>query len=177
MGALTPARRLFGSREHEHRPYFRAGLPASCVMPSWPFRLHPPDVPRPRFPTLPLSEDRFPAALRVEISPSGCRLIAHVRPYRVRHPTDWSLPVDCSPPRLAATQLSLGTGRRAYARRGLPPLCHDTLAGAHPCRAKRGHPCLPPRNPCVPLRSLRWSCLRALGCLCALAWCRCPTEG
>ena len=58
------------------------------------------------------------------------RLIAHVWPYRVRYPTDWSFPVDCSPPRLAATQLSLGTGRRAYARRGFAPLCHGTIAGA-----------------------------------------------
>ena len=80
-------------------------------------------MPRRRFRTLPLSEHRFPApraGLRFRLPTR--RLIAHVRPYRVRHPTDWSLPVDCSPPRLAATQLSLGTGRRAYARRGLPPL-------------------------------------------------------
>ncbi len=73
---------------------------------------------------------RFPASRGLRFRHSPRRLIAHVRPYRVRHPTDWSLPVDCSPPRLAATQLSLGTGRRAYARRGLSPPCHGTIAGA-----------------------------------------------
>src|SRR5690606_37542169 len=51
--ALTPARRLFGSREHAHRPS-RAGLPASCATPSSPFRLHPPDGPHRRFGTLPV---------------------------------------------------------------------------------------------------------------------------
>src|SRR6266536_1017518 len=99
-------------------------------MPWPPFRLHPPDVPRPRFVTLPLSAERFPASPRVETSHIRSRLVAHVRPYRVCHPTDRWLPPVCSPPRRAATQLSLGTGRRASARRGLAPLCHGTIAGA-----------------------------------------------
>src|SRR5688572_20159695 len=85
-----------------------------------------PDVAFTRYPSATVGSPR----VRVEISPCPRWLIAHVRPYRVRHPTDWSFPLDCSPPRLTATQLSLGTGRRAYARRGLPPLCHGTIAGA-----------------------------------------------
>ena len=42
--ALTPARRLFGAKAHEHRPS-RAGLPTSRTPPSCPFRLHSPGVP------------------------------------------------------------------------------------------------------------------------------------
>ena len=94
--------------EHEHPPV-RAGLPASCATPLSPFRLHPPHAPCRRFCTLPHSVDS-PATRTPEISPFECRLIDHVRPYRVRHPTDWGLTSDCSPPRLAATQLSLVTG-------------------------------------------------------------------
>ena len=115
--------------EHEHRPD-----PAQVSLRPVPCRhdhsvsthLTCPGVAFTRYPLAPVGS-RIAA---VEISPVRRRLIAHVRPYRVRHPTDWSLPVDCSPPRLTATQLSLGTGRRAYARRGLPPLCHGTIAGA-----------------------------------------------
>jgi hypothetical protein len=89
-----------------------------------------PTCPNAAFARYPSAAADLPHRLRVETSPCTSRLVAHVRPYRVRHPTDWSLPVDCSPPRLTATQLSLGTGRRAYARRGFPPLSHGTIAGA-----------------------------------------------
>jgi hypothetical protein len=46
-----------------------------------------------------------------------------VRPNRVRHPMGSSFTSDCSPHRLATTQLSLVTGRRASARGGLAPPC------------------------------------------------------
>ena len=54
----------------------RAGLPASCAMPSCPFRLHPPHVPRHRFCTLPLSGRRFPATrgLRFRLLRAGSSL-------------------------------------------------------------------------------------------------------
>jgi len=54
-------------------------------------------------------------------SPLGGGLAGSIRPNRVRHPTDWSFISCYFPPRLAATQLQLITGRRVYARRGLPP--------------------------------------------------------
>jgi hypothetical protein len=53
-----------------------------------------------------------------------------VRPNRVRTPTDRSFTSRCSPPRLAATQLRSVSGRRAYARRGLAPLCTRAFGGA-----------------------------------------------
>ena len=86
--------------------------------------------PRRRFRTLPLSARRSPRRrrLRLRLSPAGSS--RHARPNRVRHPTDWSFTSGCSPPRLAATQLPLVTGRRAYAWRGLAPLCRGTIAGA-----------------------------------------------
>ncbi len=117
-------------REHEHRPD-----PAQVSLRPVPCR-HDHSVsthqtcPGIAFTRYPSADTGSPPDRWVEISPVPGRLIAHVRPYRVRYPTDWSLPVDCSPPRLAATQLSLGTGRRAYTRRGLSPLCHGTIAGA-----------------------------------------------
>ena len=125
-------------REHEHRLDSRAGLPASCATPSRPFRLHPPGVPRRRFCTLPLSERRFPARPRVEISPFASRLIAHAWPYRVCPPTDWSLPVDCSPPRLAATQLSLGSGPESVWPEGDSHPSVVAPLQAHSHRASRG---------------------------------------
>ena len=74
-----------------------------------------------RFRTLPLSPGGF---LRVQVWTSSLprRLVRFRRPYRVRYPTDWSCASDCSPPRLAAAQLSSASGRRAYAWRGLAPL-------------------------------------------------------
>jgi hypothetical protein len=42
-------------------------------------------------------------------------------PNRVRHPTDWSFPFRCFPPRLTATQFRSGTGRRAFTWSGLSP--------------------------------------------------------
>lgn len=99
-------------------------------MPSWPFRLQPPHVPRPRFRTLPLSAGRVPASPQVEISPLPEQAHHARQAESSSFPTDWSVPFDCSPPRLTATQLSLGTGRRAFARRGLPPLSHGAIAGA-----------------------------------------------
>ena len=116
-------------RAHEHRPFPRRSPCVLChaviTIPSPPTRRAP----------LPLSHatpqpQPVPRVREVETSPVPGRLIAHVRPYRVRHPTDWSLSFGCSPPRLAVTQLPLDTGRRAYARRGLAPLCRGTIAGA-----------------------------------------------
>ena len=84
---------------------------------------------RRRFVTLPLSAT---AALCSQSRTSSftSRLVGAVRPNRVRHPTDWSFTSGCSPPRLAATQLPLVTGRRAHAWGGLAPPCPCTLAGA-----------------------------------------------
>lgn len=79
---------------------------------------------------------RYPSAVsvscprQVEISPFPSWLITRARPYRVRYPMDWSLPVDCSLHHLTMTQFPLGTGRRASTWRGLAPLCRGTIAGA-----------------------------------------------
>jgi hypothetical protein len=120
---------------HEHRPD-----PAQVSLRPVPCR---DDHSVSNHPTCPgVALTRYPLATPVPRICCGPRfrhsrrwLITHVRPNRVRYPTDWSFPVDCSPPRLAATQLSLGTGRRAYARRGLSPLCHGTIAGARRMRS------------------------------------------
>jgi hypothetical protein len=77
---------------------------------------------------------RYPSAWQVSSKglgfATGWQARRRVRPNRVRPPADGSFTVGCSPPRLAATQFPLVTGRRAYAWRGLPPLCVSTLAGA-----------------------------------------------
>jgi hypothetical protein len=63
-----------------------------------------------RFGTLPLSSMDL-LLPQVQASPFPSRLARHTRPFRVRHPTDWSFTSCCSPPRLAATQLQSVTGR------------------------------------------------------------------
>jgi hypothetical protein len=106
-----------------------------------------PTCPDPAFARYPSATVGFPPSCGSRFRLCTSRLIAHVRPNRVRYPTDWSFPADCSPPRLVATQLSLGTGRRACARRGLPPLSHGAIAGAHRGREKRLVSFPPPSEP------------------------------
>ena len=142
-------------------------------MPSWPFRLQPPHVPRPRFRTLPLSAGRFPASPQVEISPLPEQAHHARQAESSSFPTDWSVPFDCSPPRLTATQLSLGTGRRAFARRGLPPLSHGAIAGALGPRAARGLV-----NRAIPPSQARRDCTRACdGAIALFARRRPPAAG
>ena len=61
MDALTPAGPALrlSDTEHEHRPCYPTGLPASRARPLRPFRPQPPDRPRRRFLTLPLSATGF----------------------------------------------------------------------------------------------------------------------
>jgi len=138
MGALTPARaalRLSWSMNTVLTPHRSPCVLRYAIMTI-------PSPPTGRTPTslshATLQRPSVSRVSRAEISPCASRLIAHARPYRVRHPTDWSFPFNCSPPRLAATQLSLGTGRRAYAWRGLPPLCRGAIAGALRRRPRSG---------------------------------------
>src|SRR5207245_3561480 len=70
-------------------------------------------------------------------SPVGCRLAAFTRPNRVRFARDRWFTSGCSPPHLAVTQLPSVSGPRTWTWRGLPPLRHKTLSGAHPCRLVR----------------------------------------
>ena len=86
MDALTPAGPALrlSNTEHEHRPCYPTGLPASRARPLRPFRPQPPDRPRRRFLTLPLSATGFRYHLyrsglhhSLAGSPVG-------RPYRVR---------------------------------------------------------------------------------------------
>ena len=113
------------------------GLPSSRTHPSCPFRRHPPDVPTSSLShATPQRDARTGSPVSDFVSPPQTR--QGIRPYRVRHPTDWALPADCSPPRLAATQLPLGTGRRAFAWEGFPPSCVCALEGARWGRASRG---------------------------------------
>src|SRR6266566_8977836 len=70
--------------------------------------------PRRHFVTLPLSATGFPTSAGFWTSPFARRLVSCTRPYRVCHPTDWSFTSCCFSPRLAATQLQLVTGRRAF---------------------------------------------------------------
>ena len=85
---------------------------------------------RRRFPTLPLSTT-VALPTQSQTSPLTSRLVGYARPNRVRHPTDWSFTSGCSPPRLAATQLPLVTGRRAHAWGGLAPPCVHVRSQAH----------------------------------------------
>lgn len=105
MGALTPSLALLSSKQvsllHVH------GLPDHSVS------THPMCSHR-RFRTLPLRSMALPLP-QVQASPLTRRLASHTRPFRVRHPTDWSFTSCCSPPRLAATQLQSVTSRRAHA--------------------------------------------------------------
>ena len=79
---------------------------------------------------------RYPSGATASCVTAGSDFAGPTRAHRSRpavsssSPTDWSLTSDCSPPRLATTQLPLVTGRRASAWRGLAPLCRGTIAGA-----------------------------------------------
>src|SRR5206468_7227225 len=78
---------------------------------------------------------RYPSAQRAHWS-SSVRLRLYPAGSSVHQadsrsfPTDWFTTVDCSPPRLMAAQLSLVSGRRADAWRGLAPLWMGALRGA-----------------------------------------------
>ena len=137
MDPLTPARaalRLLA--EHAHRPVSpgQVSLRHAHIRHGHSVATHL-MLPRRRFRTLPLSATRA-LDRQCRTSPLPSRLVGRTRPYRVRHPTDWSLTSACSPPRLAATQLPLVSGRRAYAWEGLPPSRMCALEGALGRRAK-----------------------------------------
>jgi len=123
MGVLTPARtvlRRLSGRMNSVTDSARVS-PIHATRPSYhSASTHP--LPRPhRFRTLPLSARADRRTARFRASSAARRLAGNSRPYRVRHPADWSFTSRCSPPRLAATQLRSVTGRRASARGGLPP--------------------------------------------------------
>ena len=117
MGALTPASRsrLFGSSSMNTALCpLRRSRRFTCTA-FQPFRLHPPDSPLRRFRTLPLSSQglrRFAGGLDFAIEKQARR---SARPYRVRHPTDWSFTSRCFGPHLVMTPFRLVSGRRAHA--------------------------------------------------------------
>ena len=143
---ITPRHRYYGCSDscptgssapqvHEHRPCAgQVSLLHAHIRPDHSVSTHL-ALRRRGFITLPISSAALPplpSLRQVKASPFGSRLAGRARPYRVRHPTDWSFTSCCSPPRLTATQLQSVTGRRTYARRGLAPLCMCALAGALP---------------------------------------------
>ncbi len=113
--ALTPAQplRIFGALA----PPLRLALPgrSPCFTYSaFPTILSPTTrrAPSPLYHATPQLDG---SPFRVKASPSTRGLAANVRPKRVCHPTDWSNTSHCFPPCLAAAQLCLVSGRRAYA--------------------------------------------------------------
>src|SRR6266481_5572402 len=113
MSALTPVTRLELAGAAQVSPLNVSGLRSLPSPPTSP-------LPMVAFAPNPSAPGAFPLfagpgfALR-----SQARHAA--RPYRVRYPTDDFFTFRCSPPRLAATQLRLITGRSGLAWRGLPP--------------------------------------------------------
>ena len=83
----------------------------SAVRPS---RLQPPNLPRDRFDTLPLSVAGF-RVIPVRASPFPSRLAARSGRIEFTFVTGWSFTSGCFPPPLARTQLPSVTGRRARA--------------------------------------------------------------
>ena len=106
MGALTPAQalaalRLLRSLNTALVPPGRS--PCFTCTAFRPFRLQPPDSPRRRFRTLPLSAPGFPQVTGGLDFALGSKARQSVRPYRVRQPTDGSFTSRCSGLHLAVT--------------------------------------------------------------------------
>jgi len=118
MGALTPALafaalRLGTSMNTALCPPRRSPCFTCTAFRS--FRLHPPDSPLRRFPTLPFSAQSFRRVARGLDFAIESQARRSARPYRVRYPTDWSFTSRCFGPHLSMTPLRLITGRRAHA--------------------------------------------------------------
>ena len=115
----------------------RTGLPASRARPSDHSISNHLTCPHRSFVTL-LSSVDLPLS-RVQTSPITSRLAGHVRPNRVRHPTDWSFTSCCFPPRLTATQFRSVKGLSVYLKGTFTPLtthaCRRTGAGVPPAHA------------------------------------------
>ena len=104
----------------------RTGLPASRARPSDHSISNHLTCPHRSFVTL-LSSVSLPLS-RVQTSPITSRLAGHVRPNRVRHPTDWSFTSRCFPPRLTATQFRSVKGLSVCLKGTCTPLT------THACR-------------------------------------------
>ena len=120
----------------------RTGLPDSWLMPSHRSLSNHPVCPIIALVVLNVHRDRLPYRFPrnphgIGASPVECRLAAFTRPNRVRFARDRWFTSGCSPPHLAVTQLPSVSGPRTWTWRGLPPLRHKTLSGAHPCRLVR----------------------------------------
>ena len=123
---VTPLPRYYGRSDscpagssapegHEHRPvpghvslFHEPGLCGHSAS------THP-TVRRRRFRTRPLRATAPPRLREAKASPLASRLAGPAKPYRVRHPADWSLAFGCSPPPLTRTQFPSATGRSASA--------------------------------------------------------------
>jgi hypothetical protein len=118
VGALTPAPTLAALRLAQSMntaPVPSRRSPRFTCTAFQPFRLHPPDSPLRRFLTLPLSSQgfrRIGGGLDFTFASQARR---SARPYRVRHPTDWSFTSRCFGPHFAVTPFRLVSGRRAHA--------------------------------------------------------------
>jgi len=97
MGALTPARRLFGSLEHEHRlfPEQVSQIHAHHLL--QPFCLQPPDAPLSALISFSSQCESF-RSMSDLTSPLASRLVDCARPNRVRFRTSRLLRTGCSPP-------------------------------------------------------------------------------
>ena len=132
----------------------RTGLPASRARPSdHSISNHLTCLHR-SFVTLLSSVD--PPLSRVQTSPITSRLAGHVRPNRVRHPTDWSFTSRCFPPRLTATQFRSVKGLSVCLKGTCTPLtthaCRRTGAAVPAAHARGTRAPQDSRQPCGGLK-------------------------
>jgi hypothetical protein len=159
MDALTPARLALRHTSHEHQPFSEQVSLVHMTRPSLHSVTNHLTRPAIAF-QLPAQRDRLPEPGLRPATPMPCRGLAnlwqtscsrpcsgldfalheeahrHVRPNRVRHPTDCRFVSSCSPPRLTATQLPLTIGSEHLPREDLH-LSDRACFQAHSCPRRR----------------------------------------